>query len=162
MLTGQYTNHSLLWTPPVHYVVFTLVLILLWPNNYLTVCETSIASATTYFQPVESVSGCLWLFPCVFCFQETGILLVAGEAAQGFVSVNAKLSLPFPNQPTLPVACHHYHFLHLTNRITKHIVAIFVSLYRTNSVPFIDMSSNFRNLMPLHLNVTLLCSKHSG
>lgn len=163
MLNGQNTNHSLLWTPMMHYFVFTLVSILLWQNNYLTVCETSISSATTYSQPAGSVSGCLLLFPYVFCLQETGILPVPGEAAPVFASANAKLSLPFPNLPTLPVACHHHHhFLHLTNSITKHTIAIFVSLYRTNTVPVNDMSSNLSNMMPLHLNVTQFCWKHSG
>ena len=96
-MTGQNANHSLLWMPIVHYAVFTLVLNLLWPHNYLTVCETSISSATTYFQPAESVSGCLLFFPCVFCLQQTGILLVPGDDAQVFASANAKLSLLFPN-----------------------------------------------------------------
>lgn len=137
---------------------FTLVLNLLWPYNYLTVSETSISSATIYFQPAESVSVCLLFFPCPFCLQESRILLVPGEPAQVFVSANAKLSLPFPNWPPVHVACQHNHFLHLTNRIIKHGITIFVSFNRIDTLPFNDMSSNFRNLMPLHINVTLFCS----
>jgi hypothetical protein len=58
----------------------------------------------------------------------------------------------------VPVACQHNHFLHLTNRIIKHAIIIFVSFNRIDTLPFNDMSSNFRNLMPLHLKVTLFCS----
>lgn len=122
---------------------------------YLSDCEASVSSAKRHSQNFESVYESPLFLPHVSHLQHLWTPLVVEEVVQVRSFSDVKLSLPFPNQLTLTVVCHHYHALHLKNRIIKHNLTYLAFL------PFNHVPSIHRNSVMAYYAL-LFCSINSG